>query len=421
MNPKYYLFLCALILCGCATPTNKNEPTLRLPVATFTETSLITLTTPPTSTTIPTNTPDPNNVIMGSEMRCLEEQPGQAFAEGLVHTQLVTTNHWAGVEEYTLLDFNNPNARQELPTMNYLEISPDKKHVFYLDCPSNKWEECSYTLNDGQKVLKSYPTDAKKDNWQGISWLDNEHILAWQSLPDPAFVVFNPFTGEEKSFSPNLPGVFLYPIQTMAANFTPDLKRAIYFTKVGEDRVVLWDMEKQNELARMPISITIKDWLAWEGWSFDRKIFSVAGLPRPGQDTLEDLFVINMDGTVQQITRFSDFYQTVLISSPSWSPDGRFISFQLQVSEKPNDDWQKLDSRLMLADLETKKVINLCKKYGSSRGTIWSPDSKYLAIKARAQISPSIQIVDVYTGKYQLIPNPSEGSPIGWILSPLHP
>lgn len=431
MNSKSYLFMCLLILCGCTAAGEKNSPALEQ-TATRLHPATPILATP---TQLPTRATNPSEMIMGSETRCLEKQNEQDFTK-FAHTQLITSTE-LGISEYKLLDFQNPNADLDtdldFSNMSFLNISPNKKHLFYRDAPSGYSENWSYVLSDAQQIIKRYPMDSQKEKWQSTFWLDSEHILIWQSAPNPTFVLFNPFTGEEKSVSPDLPGVFRYPIQTAAAYLASDLKKSVYFSKVGQDQVIVWDIEAQEKLVQILIPEKAQPWMPWTGWSFDRTKLAISGYAQPSRDNLEDIFILDMSGAVQQLTRFSEFYQMVIISGLSWSPDGRFISFRLKISENAENSVMNLPDHLMLADLQTEKVFNLCLKPAAPRmdwnpdassygGVVWSPDSRYMAVAYPL----SQVVVDVFLSTYQVIPGrQSESSktefPVAWIFSETNP
>ena len=80
------------------------------------------------------------------------------------------------------------------------------------------------------------------------------------------------------------------------------------------------------------------------------------------------------------MTHLSGTYGFVRILSPRWSPDGRYIAFWLETADKADAVPDDAYARLVIYNMETKEVIDLCISNGlPGSGTVdlpvWSPDS----------------------------------------------
>jgi hypothetical protein len=139
-------------------------------------------------------------------------------------------------------------------------------------------------------------------------------------------------------------------------------------------------------------------------------------------DSIEDLFSLNQDGQVRQLTDFGAFFAEIHIVGISLSPDGTKIAFWLRARPSPYKERQ-----LTVLDLATLQVTNYCipgqsQDYVSPvwSSPIWSLDSRYLA--ALNQYEPNAGraiLVDTQQGwaaqVAELIPN---GWPAGWMALP---
>ncbi|MEN8242930.1 MAG: SH3 domain-containing protein [Chloroflexota bacterium] len=119
------------------------------------------------------------------------------------------------------------------------------------------------------------------------------------------------------------------------------------------------------------------------GWSPDGSQLVFSHLENGNQE------IILLNLTTGETTNLSDY--SFSDHDPVWSPDGRFVAYQSNRFDLSSSD------SLMVWDSQTEKIVNL------SRGIIhqttflvdWSPDSRYLLLKAEAGGAPSYYIVDL--------------------------
>lgn len=419
------LFFAFLITaCSTGTPTVEASITNTLtPTINPTTTS----SPAPTQTVVVTPTPDPAQEVLGSEMRYVQKRQKEDFS-GFANTFLLISETGSYDEDYVMFDFRDMrrhNLFEDLPNAGFANVSPDQKHIFALDC-GFKDLTCAYILGEAGKTLKLIKENSKNDHWQLTRWLDNEHVLSWTDLPSTPLVVFNPFTGEESNPPVHFPNTFLYPIQTSAITINSSLKTAIYFTKVGKDRLVMWDMDKKSVIIEFPSSYEDGEIGAWweDGWSPDQNKFLVISAGEQSDNAKKELYLLKTDGTVQQLTHFGDYYPTTYIISPAWSPDGRYVAFWLKTSTQPDTDYYDMKSHLMLLEMASGKIFNLCMDYGrgkppysgGERIPAWSLDSQTIAVSVDNR---TIAFIDLKANTVQSISKNMEFEfPIAWIQQP---
>ncbi len=280
---------------------------------------------------------------------------------------------------------------------------------------------------------------ARRPGWHALShWLDNEHVVLSESagleIRPWTLVVFNPFTGQEEKFPPDFPDIYdadiLFPVPEWenyigVTSYDGTLTRAVYARIQGGDTTgyVLWDVINGRELAFLPspyLNQTPK-------WSPDNSQLVVAAYLAPRDAPLgkPELFSINRDGVITQLTNLSTYPKLLDIASYSWSPDGRYVAFWMDTLEPYNE-------RLAILDLATHQVTDYCIQgnYGGrssrmfeflgSRLTtvipppVWAPNSQQLVIENRyAQDASRIVLLDLSQGTaVQIAENMM---PVGWM------
>jgi Tol biopolymer transport system component len=119
--------------------------------------------------------------------------------------------------------------------------------------------------------------------------------------------------------------------------------------------VVLWDIDKGKEIARL---ITMDNYGYTPIWSQDGTQFIMATKidsqnPYPPAN---EFFAVSRDGQVRQLTHFTQQYRKAeIINNYSISPDGSLVAFWVKVDSSEDDD-----ARLAVLDTATGSVTNYC-------------------------------------------------------------
>jgi hypothetical protein len=426
-----YSFVFITIMTACS-PTSPaiDLPATKTPVPVTSPTT--TLSPLPSQTPVPTTaTPDPAQKILGSETRCVQKRQVKDFT-GFANTFLIMGEGGGYDSEYALLDFRDMqrhNLFEDLPVVTSASVSPDQKHILSYHCGFKGAFDCANILGEAGKTLKLIQEDAKNEHWQRTRWLDNEHVLSWTDLPSTPLAVFNPFTGEESNPPVHFQNTFLYPIQTSAITINSSLKTAIYFTKIGKDRLVMMDLEKKSIVAEIPFSFDDDGKTYWEdSWSPDQGEFLVVSPGEHSDNAKNELYLLKTDGTVQQLTHFGDYYPSIKIIEPTWAPDGRYVAFWLKTSTQPNTKYHDMKSHLMLLETASGKIFNLCVDYGrgeppypeGERIPVWSLDSQTITVSVDNQtLGNSIVFIDLKDNTVQSVAKKTGYEiPIDWLTQP---
>jgi hypothetical protein len=382
-----------------------------------------------TTTTVPTSAPDwleticpdveltlPVNVnATGAIILVNRVEPYQVQLTNLETGNLITLTK---AEDQSLLDFS---------------VSLDKKWLAYNEVTLDNTgrtiisQRLVIVDSDGQQV-KIIPWE---DNWAHISyWLSNDRlVISLDSEAPKVLLAVNPFTGERQELSPKFPDLFdFYPEDWGYSGQTiydPSLSYVVYpregnsyeaFGTIFE--YVLWNLNGHEVVAYLPSLL-----VAWDApiWSPDGTGFVAKGLS--DIKGLHELFVVENNGLIRQLTDFSSYFDTYTVDHLSWSPDGRYIAFMLISTPS-----SYLDERLAIFDTRTKDVTLYCLQ-GDYLGPvnsmfreavappIWAPNSQQLIIENRyAENESRVVLVDIVQGfAVQLAENMR---PVGWMISP---
>jgi WD40 repeat protein len=322
------------------------------------------------------------------------------FPEGcisLIETPLNTDvlNGLLVVSDFALLNFNSyfldPRSNQllDIETRNQVswdapatnvsttKVSPNKKIIqAYL---TGKNYDILRTVDE---IIKTYDTQGQED-WNRGRWLDNERMFFqyWAYPNGGTIVIYNPFTGEQKNIQLDLPNPYIVneslgKVTWVKADIDPTLKRVLYNDK--DERLALWDLDTQKEIASLPSPMNVID----ASWSPDGKEFVIPSPSTVGAP--QEMFIMNMEGVVKK-TSLNQKYPFASVSTrPSWSPDGHYIAFWLQVSNFANADFRTLRQWLAIIDTTTLDTQIYClspnKPPTGGGGIVWNPDSTQVIV-----------------------------------------
>jgi hypothetical protein len=450
----YFIFACLFAGCSALPPyppeLSQTRPVLQTSISKSTAiqpstaTSTITITpTRPFPTVAATDTPSPTPT--STPLPTTDPKTG-IRTECLVPVQVIPKNNQPegnlifreGLEYYYLF---NPvtgehkqlgNAPNEDGTIwSNIEVSPNHTYMFYRTCSSKSGDSSCYgVIATANSIVKRF---LFKNEWSHAYWLDNENlIIDHLGAPMNSIIILNPFKGLEREVILNVSNP-LYNSRwgnepSMVDTIDPTLTRAIYFDKQGSGRIILWDILAEKMLAWLPYpGVNDPVVIDYEhGWSPDGSQFItvspvvISGTQMKIQKA-EELFSIDRDGRITQLTHLSNTYGFVRVISPRWSPDGRYIAFWLVTIEKADSKPDDAYPRLVIFDMVAKEVIDLCISNGlpgySVDLPVWSPNSKQIVFAlATKLVNPwGVSLADIQNGFITSIDK--DYSLEGWIVN----
>ena len=314
----------------------------------------------------------------------------------------------------SLLDLENGRLR-EIDTADQsvsdTHISPNRQTLAYtwFNIATNKWELALVdAAGNPQNVAWS------SDEIFGFpGWVNDHQVIIGQGA---TYIVIDPYQDSQAKFFPvDFPDFDIYNQSRFFATFDPLLTRAIY--KNGD--IILLDLAAKTIIARIkdnydrfPISV----------WQPSGKQVAVVatisiGEKTPGSPVPDEIFIIEHNGEIRQLTHLYDsFGQVLTIDSLSWSPDGEKIAFWLHAGQG--------NSTLMVANSSTGDVINYCVLNVTSDSfsiyipaPIWSPDGKQILVENRYTREKSNLLVVDLLSKIAF-PIAENANPVGWMTTP---
>ena len=368
----------SFMLFGCSpatvTPGIQASPTET--IATATTPSIPSVTVKPSATVepnfpegcvilteVPFNTDSLNGLLVITDFALLN------FSSYFLDPK---SNQLLDIETRTQISWDTPTTN-----VSTTKVSPNKKFIqAYL---TDKNYDILGTVD---QVIKTYDTQGQED-WNRGRWLDNERMFFqyWGYPHGDTIVIYNPFTDEQKNIQLALPNPYIVyeslgKVAWVKADIDPTLKRVLYNDK--DERLVLWDLDNQKEIASLPSPMDVTDGT----WSPDGKEFAI---PSPSTiDAPQEMFIMNMDGAVK-MTNVNQKYPFASVSNrPFWSPNGRYIAFWLKISNIPNPNSDKLPQWLAITDTTTLDMQIYClspnKPPTGGGGIVWSPDSTQVIV-----------------------------------------
>ena len=101
------------------------------------------------------------------------------------------------------------------------------------------------------------------------------------------------------------------------------------------------------------------------------------------------LYVMEADGTGQEVLGRFDYGATGTTSAPAWSPDGQLIAFHRDVGGVP---------QLFVLDVATRALRQLTGS-GRNEDPTWAPDSRHLAFVSSRGGARELWVMDLETGR----------------------
>jgi len=315
----------------------------------------------------------------------------EAPLDTLVFNGLLVVEDWNNYNDY-FLDLK-PNQILDIEEKKQLSWNTLTTNVSTTKVSPNKKFIQAYLrgrnydiLRNVDEIIKTYDTQGQED-WNRGRWLDNERMFFqyWEYPYGDTIIIYNPFTGEQQEIQLELPNPYIVidgggKVAWVKADIDPTFKRVLY--NDIDERLVLWDLDTQKEIASLPSLTDVTEGT----WSPDGKEFAIPSPSRTSDISVaSELFVINMDGIVRNLTDFNQKYPFANVDTwPSWSPDGRRIAYWLKISNVANSNPDDLRQWLAITDTTTLDTQIYClspNEPPTSGGRIvWSPDSQQLIV-----------------------------------------
>jgi len=453
---KIFSFLWIISLIGCqsvATPASQIQPSsvVKTPEIVLTATLPIFEATPvqtESSTTIPTEVVLPTDSVVQNQCPEISTQ----FTPGVAKGVLVVSER-DGLN--TLFNLET-GEKESLGGASNPIVSPSRNYLAYVGLDDNTLERFLVVQTIGDSGQSKIPL------FNGIlrmpGWFDDQRILFrmtsdYTTDPSPhSIVLFNPFTGEKKTYTPNFPGIdhevewnFSGP-----AVYDQTMKYVMYAGYKNTDNktheYILWNIASQTKIASLPGSsyngsylydseIIQRDGVSNNPprWSPNNDRVAIISSASEHQIDVDEIFSVTIDGKIQQLTYFAGQYKNVTIGKMEWSPNGEKIAFWVTLKPNPYEmvDGAYQDVRLAVLDIETFNITYYCLSgdiIGLANGIpsakfigrdipapLWSLDSTQIVIENRYTSDNSrLILLDIPSGKSVVLGKDME--PVGWML-----
>ncbi len=359
------------------------------------------------------------------EINCIpvEDNPENAsFVQG----QFLLTRE----EPFTKAFLENFQTRQQIliapqdgNVFHDFRVSPNGNWIVYLEDTLNSARE----ILERRVILLSADGTIKKSISTkitfGISrWLDPEHVVLTTGGQFPTQIVLDPFDETSKEISYKIDdGYNLMPNGDWQGQsfvvYNPGLTQLVYAGLPAD--LVLVNLKNQQVAGRIspaPIADSVPKWSP-EG---DKFVTAYLDLFNSGPGNLkEELYLVNGNGELSQLTYLAEYYRYSHILSYEWSPDGQYIAFWLETDEKTRGKVQ-----LSVLDTMNSMVVNYCvlgtyKQTNVPPPIFWSPTSQQVAVQSVNPLdSESQQIVVLDVLKEKAVKITEKAALHGWVVGP---
>lgn len=319
-------------------------------------------------------------------------------------------------ENYSLGKLTNDFSWEVIPGTNHafpLDISPDANWLAFLASQSSTYDSLKLINAKAELIERDLGFSISSDS----RWLFNDFLVLIPDDVSRTKYLFNPFSNETRSF-PDYPdesiddrfdNVFWFnPQGTQIVFLESDEKYRSFYSS---EKYVIYDFEA---------NVTLETGLSWvtslPAWSPNGNylaVVSLGPLQVMRQIPSQEIFFIDMTtGTSYQISNFFELFEGVSIHNLTWSPDGRYLLFELDVID--NSLPEIFEPSPYIIDLQEQQVIDLClDNIDDIAGStyLWDPNSQLVSWHGR---SGDIYILDVTSADLLHQSSPEAGL-IGWL------
>ena len=374
------VFIMLVEITACA---GLNKTNLETPVR---EGGQKTVTITPTNTQSPT--PKPPDYLVS---QCIDLDSGYSGLLPPVKTaadKLVLAEEQFPRLPYLLTPANG--IKEPIVTDGYfailLDVSPDHTKLAYeLYSPETYEGYKIYVVDAKGKLIYSIPW---KDDWFSLlGWLGNEHLLVTKTLKEGEWVselvAINISNGAIQEFQSKYPDFYFEGYHLWPGNqviYDSKFSLAVYPTgEPGAQTISLFDTRNNRVLATLFSGHIFN---AGPRWSPDENFLVVAGQVEKPKKRLSgfnrELFLIDRNGIVTQLTHFTEYQMNINIGDTAWSPNGQKVAFWFSYD---GDSYQQLAVFNFWDNSVTRYCVNgFALNVGNSPQPIWSPDSRVILV-----------------------------------------
>jgi hypothetical protein len=371
----------ALAIAGCGV--KPEEPA---------KSSALSLTVTPPTSPASRDTAIPRNLPVTYGPRC--SNPNADLSNDIDSSGILIINDPAksyGSEIYlkNLATLSTIGLSGPEETLSNFRVSPNARQVAYLAV--NKADP-----NDGgrlvvRNLLQESTIEIPRDpswGWQGLrAWLSDDWLLiSTIGASDSPLIVLNPFTKETEQ----IPSVFPGQVSdsrggNLPAIYDPSTQFVIYGRTQGDLYGFSLLNRQENAIMTFFPSQTLKTF-ALPTWSHNGNKFVLATKPQSDSTYTFKILVGTKDGKVSHLVDLAAQFPSYYVSSFSWSPDDRYISFIV-------NDVDRLSQTLMLIDLADNEVLETCLDvnymnwaglYADINYPIWAPNGRQVIVEQQA-------------------------------------
>ena len=262
-------------------------------------------------------------------------------------------------------------------------VSPDRAELAYIEHMSEAHDELRIVRGDGiEQAVPNWPSGRL---WSIIRWLDNHRLaLAEFDHRDGTVFVYETVQGEMAELGPFFPNVTengKLPMEDPYVYYDSSLTRLVivrylasappklnYELRDATTMTLLWEGSGTLASSARP---------AWSPDS-DKFAISLAPYPPPDDDYCNKLFLVGHDGEQRELDGCA--------SGPSsWSPDGqRLAAWHVQLDD--SCPYGGRSDKLLVLEVDTgnRDIYALCPEPGEGaifygQYPIWSPDGRFIA------------------------------------------
>lgn len=391
-----FILMYALISCVPATPFDKEKPT-----------EFITEDVPSLTSTVSTPSANVNPSV---ESKNITNKCPTIINDGFNDLKGVAVVVDDSSGKNFFLNLENRDIK-EIPDSYGFVTSADHNLLAYIDASdkdSNSWKVVVIGSHYPQVSL---PRSNDWSNYLNITQITNQGMLLINSKN--SFLLVNPLTGIEQKVPSNFPDQkpSFEVSQWSGPIYDPLLRFAIYPRNPGNEnngeRIVLWDIENKKAIAYISSDNVYGSEPVWAADSINFAIALIHSSPNGSEAS--ELYAVNIEGKISQLTDLSTSYLNSFITNYQWSPNSKKIAFWLATQEEDGN-------RLMILNVETGEITAYCFSSQILANPVWSPDGQWLLARIDQEKGSSVISINVVNN--MVVKITEDKTPLSWIIAP---